>query len=277
MNAQAQDHQAQSPVFPVRRMDFDFSGLEKYWYDGEPGMTFFWSLMSALFPHGEQFFIDSVRNVRERITDPGQQKLVAAFMGQEAMHRKEHGAYNRYMTEHFGVDLETIERTNKEILTRFKMRLSPAEQLALTAAAEHFTAIMAKNFMNTERFFEEIKDERVRKMLFWHAIEESEHKAVAFDILKMIDGSYALRAGTMVRVTAMLLFAIGLLSVKLMREDGQISNWRAWRRYARSLWGREGFFTSMLGDYFDYFRPGFHPSDHDTRALEQKWKERLSL
>ncbi|MEW6777525.1 MAG: metal-dependent hydrolase [Bdellovibrionota bacterium] len=275
MNATA--HETKPAPFPVRRMDFDFSGLEKYWYDGQPGMTFFWSLMSALFPDGEQFFIDSVLNVRDRITDPAQQKILSAFIGQEAMHRKEHGAYNRYMTEHFGVDLESIERTNKRALARFKARTSPAEQLALTAAAEHFTAIMAKHFMKDDRFFADIRDERVRKMLYWHAIEESEHKAVVFDVLKSVDDSYRLRAGAMVWATAFLFSAIGILSVRLMRADGQLYNWKSWRHYARTLLGRKGFFTSMLGDYLDYYRPDFHPSDHDTRASERVWKERLSL
>ena len=117
----------------------------------------------------------------------------------------------------------------------------------------------------------------MRKLLFWHAVEESEHKAVAFDVLKEVDDSYLLRAGMMAFVTTMLLSCIALLSLRLMRQDGQARSWRAWGRYARTLLGRHGFFTRMIGDYLDYYRPGFHPGDHDTRALEASWKQRLAL
>lgn len=263
--------------FPVRHMDFEFDGLEKYWYDNEPGMTFFWSLLSAMFPDGEQFFIDSVRNVREQITDPQRQKDISAFIGQEAMHRKEHGTYNQYMADKYGIDLVTIEAENKRIIEWMQKKLSPAQQLALTSAAEHFTATMAKHFMGSDKFYSDIKDERMAKLLYWHAVEESEHKAVAFDVLKDVDDRYLLRAGMMAFVTTMLLSSIALLSVRLMRQDGQLRNWRAWARYGRALVGRKGFFTAMLGDYLDYYRPGFHPNDHDTRALEQNWKTRLAL
>ncbi|MFP5383591.1 MAG: metal-dependent hydrolase [Gammaproteobacteria bacterium] len=264
--------------FPVRRMDFDFEGVDKYWYAGEPGMTFFWSLLSAMFPDGEQFFIDSVRNVREQIVaDEQRKKDISAFIGQEAMHRKEHGAYNTYLSEKYGVDLASIEAMNKRSLELLQARLTPAQQLALTSAAEHFTATMAKHFMSDDTHFDAIADDRMRKLLFWHAVEESEHKAVAFDVLKEVDDSYLLRAGMMAFVTTMLLSTIALLSLRLMRQDGQAGNWRAWGRYAKALIGRRGFFTRMTGDYLDYYRPGFHPNDHDTRALEASWKQRLAL
>ncbi|MBE1188658.1 metal-dependent hydrolase, partial [Escherichia coli] len=92
-----------SPVranFPVRRMDFSFSETPKYWWDGQPFMTQFMNNLSSLFPYGEKFFVDSVRAVRDRLEDPQLKKDVSAFIGQEAMHSKEHAAYNEYAEEH---------------------------------------------------------------------------------------------------------------------------------------------------------------------------------
>ncbi|HCR1634363.1 metal-dependent hydrolase, partial [Pseudomonas aeruginosa] len=40
---------------------------------------------------------------------------------------------------------------------------------------------------------------------------------------------------------------------------------------------RKGFFTRLLLPYLDYYRPGFHPSDHDTAKLEKYWKDKLAF
>lgn len=34
----------------------------------------------------------------------------------------------------------------------------------------------------------------------------------------------------------------------------------------RFLWGKPGVLRKMIPEWFDYFRPGFHPWDHDNRA-----------
>lgn len=49
--------------------------------------------LSSLFPYGETFFVDSVRAVRDQISDPHLKKDISAFIGQEAMHAKEHAAH----------------------------------------------------------------------------------------------------------------------------------------------------------------------------------------
>ena len=112
--------------FPVRRMDFSFASTQKYWWSGDPFMTHFMNNLSSLFPYGEKFFVDSVRAVRDQVSDPQLQKDISAFIGQEAMHSKEHATYNDYAAEH-GIDLERLELRIKVLLewvTRFTTRVS---------------------------------------------------------------------------------------------------------------------------------------------------------
>src|SRR3546814_3208818 len=56
--------------------------------------------------------------------------------------------------------------------------------LGQTAAAEHMTALMAHGFFANGMFAH--ADPRVRAMYAWHAVEEIEHKAVAYDVLKKV-------------------------------------------------------------------------------------------
>src|SRR3546814_10655101 len=74
---------------------------------GDPVATAFYNSMSAIFPKGEAFFIDSVRAFR----DGAPPQLVAdinAFIRQEATHSREHVAFNRRVAD-AGYDISRLE------------------------------------------------------------------------------------------------------------------------------------------------------------------------
>lgn len=269
-----------SPVranFPVRRMDFSFSETPKYWWDGQPFMTQFMNNLSSLFPYGEKFFVDSVRAVRDRLEDPQLKKDVSAFIGQEAMHSKEHAAYNEYAEEH-GVDLECLELRIKVLLENVSKVTTRKHQLAITCALEHFTATMAAQLLKREDLTIQMQSPKMYKLWMWHAIEENEHKNVAYDVYQKVYGSYFTRVLVMMLTTLMFFGVIGWFQLDLLRKDGQLFNWRSWKHGLGTLFGlRKGFFTRLLLPYLDYYRPGFHPSDHDTAKLEKYWKDKLAF
>lgn len=263
--------------FPVRRMDFSFSETPKYWWDGQPFMTHFMNNLSSLFPYGEKFFVDSVRAVRERIQDPQLQKDVSAFIGQEAMHSKEHAAYNEYADEH-GIDLETLELRIKVLLESISKVTTKKHQLAITCALEHFTATMAEQLLKREDLSSQMKSDKMYKLWMWHAIEENEHKAVAYDVYQQVYGGYFTRTAVMLLTTVIFLSVIAGFQINLLRRDGQLFNWRSWKHgLGVLLHPRRGYFVALIRPWLDYFRPGFHPFDHDTKALETRWKQTLDF
>ncbi|AYC32646.1 metal-dependent hydrolase [Pseudomonas cavernae] len=266
-----------SASFPVRRMDFSFSDTKKYWWGDEPFMTHFMNNLSSLFPYGEKFFVDSVRAVRERITDPQLKKDISAFIGQEAMHSKEHATYNDYAAEH-GIDLEKLELRIKVLLEWVTKVFTKKQCLAATCALEHFTATMAEQLLKREDLTTQIDDPKMYQLWMWHAIEENEHKAVCYDAYQAIGGGYFIRTITMLLTTVIFLGVIGWFQLHLLRKDGQLFNWRAWKRGLTTLFSpRNGFFTKLIGPYLDYYRPGFHPYDHETKTLEKTWRQRLGF
>ena len=54
----------------------------------------------------------------------------------------------------------------------------------MTAALEHFTATLAEMILSDPEARDMFGDETVKNLFLWHALEEAEHKAVAFDVYK---------------------------------------------------------------------------------------------
>jgi predicted metal-dependent hydrolase len=259
----------------VRRPQFAFSeanDMPRYWWDNDPAKTLLLAALSASFPPGERFFIDSVRHYQDQITDPELKKAIKGFIGQEAHHSREHELMNGFLQER-GVDLARLEREILGFMNLMRKYLSPERQLAHTVAVEHFTALMAEEFLLKYDALEQM-DPRIAPIWAWHAIEESEHKAVAFDVYKAIGGSEFTRVTEMMIVSVLFPVFSAVHLVQLMKEDGQLGNMKSWLGAVNYMWGRPGVFRKLLPSYFKFYSPRFHPWDHDARDLVEKAKKK---
>jgi len=241
---------------------------ERWWLGGDPVATAFYDALSATFPLGERFFMDAVRRYRDEVP-PALNAQIGAFLSQEAMHTREHIVFNRQIADH-GFDVAAMEARTRAILD-FARTHDPLEQLGATIALEHFTAILAHALLADPRHMEGACDE-ARAMWRWHAIEELEHKAVAFDTFMVAARGFspgrrwALRISTMGIATWLLFDTVGRNMSRIFSADG-INRPRTWARLFGFLLGRPGILRQVSGEYLTYFRPGFHPWRRDDRAL----------
>ena len=129
---------------PPRRLDFEFDATtaKRYFYADDPFLSAFWITLSTLFPEGEDFFVQAVRHFRKDITDPTLKAQVAGFIGQEAMHSKEHEAWNE-LGQKFGYPTEKLDKTLGKLLGGVKKFTPKIFQLSATVSLEHYTAIIA--------------------------------------------------------------------------------------------------------------------------------------
>jgi predicted metal-dependent hydrolase len=262
---------------PTRRMSFEASLAtvpQHFAGDGNVLMSHLWASMSAVFPDGEDFFVRSVRHYRDRIDDPVLKRQVAGFIGQEAMHGREHRVFNDRLAE-LGYPVEAIATWSRRFI-QLRERLLPAQaNLALTVTLEHVTALLAEVILTDEETQRLLGHEAVRDVFFWHALEESEHKAVAFDVYRSIGGSERLRIWTMrlVRHGLLLGMVLQVLAAVALdpsaRERGRVR--RSWRGLRRSALFRKELWQALK----DFERPDFHPDDRDTSTLLEEWRERL--
>ena len=263
--------------FPVRRLGQDYADVDRYFYASQPIATLFALSGSFVFPDGEMFFVRSVRHFKDAITDPGLLADVRAFTGQEASHANEHRRANRVAERIFGIEVEkSITLTNFSLAMTERL-ISKRMQLAATAALEHFTGVIAATLLEDDHFAEEFTSPAIRKLVMWHAVEESEHRAVAFDTYQAAGGNYAERTVVMASATAILVAVFGQTFLGLLAQDGQLTNVRSWRHFLSGAARRDGLLRPVVRRYWSYYKPSFHPHDEDTSAVEERWRTELAL
>ncbi len=267
-----------SAQIPVRAMEFHdwVVGLPKYFAaDGDILLSHVLAVLSATFPEGEKFFVRSVAAVRDQLTDPQLLADVDGFIGQEEMHGREHSVLNERLAEH-GYPTRGVDSYVRGLYWVRERIQSKKVNLAFTAALEHYTATLAELVLTNELAREEIGRSTARDILTWHALEESEHKAVAFDVYKSVGGGEIMRIVVMILTDLLFLFETSVMAVISIAKDREAR--RHPMKLARSL-ARvpKSPFISMeaLRMLAQYHRPGFHPNDRDTRQLIADWRRTL--
>ena len=268
-------------ILPIRRnLKFNLNPAKALtWHQDGLNVSQFLNTMSLFFPVGERFFIDSVRKYRDQITDPDLQKAVTAFIGQEAMHGREHDEYNNFVAD-AGVPLHAQEAVVEKLLKTVQDYTPDAFQLAATVALEHLTAILGGGLLDLPEIMEG-SDEGYKAIWNWHALEETEHKAVAFDVYTTVIGddsnvgAYALRTTSQVAATGIFFALMIPFYVHNVRIRGGLFDLKGWRAVAKHTWGRKGIFRNITKPWFDWFKPGFHPWDHDNREQLENFEALL--
>lgn len=237
---------------------------------GDPVASAWFLALSASFPRGEAMFIEAVKAHRDG-TPPRLAAEIREFIRQEVNHTREHVAFNRVATD-AGYDMSNIQQ-RVNALTDDALQAPPVVTLAITIALEHFTAIIAHLFLTDEESLlsEGMGDPDLWR---WHAAEEIEHKGVAFDTWQHATRNWKPRKRYIMRCMVMLQVTYRFLrnrmrdALELMEQDG-VSGWKArWKLFAY-LVGKPGMLRRIFPSWLSYFRPGFHPWDHDNRALIQ--------
>ncbi len=246
--------------------------LGRDWFDKHAFKTAWFNAMSITFPLGEKFFIDSVRHFAGDITDPKLKQEIRRFCGQEGFHRREHQRYNQSLCSQRGYDLDYLEgRIEKNIKLSNKL-LSPLQRLALTAAFEHITAVMAEWSLGADNAMSGQTEPAMQELWDWHAAEEMEHKSVAFDVFIAVGGDEKMRKKALRQATfALMVDVLGGL-VHMLRRDGKLWNVRLWADGWQFLFARKGMLRQMWPAYKEYFHDGFHPWQRDTHYLLENWQ-----
>ena len=254
----------------VRRLLIDMeTPIERHWCNGGPFRTALFNALSMSFPVGEQFFIDSVRNGFRALPPEQQDRFraeVQGFVGQEATHRRLHSLYNAHLAQQ-GLVNDWALRAQRRL--KLLDGTDPRHSVAITAANEHFTAILADWILhNADQMG--TQDPRLVTLWMWHSAEESEHKSTAFDLYQALDGSHAWRITWFRRVTMIFLGDTLRQTLNNVRRDGTLWQWRTWTDAASFLFGRRGLIRQTWRPWRDYLRRDFHPSQQDA-SESRRW------
>ena len=274
MNALVQYH-----VAPIVRsnLDFKLADVPRYWFAGDPFLTRMFDALSLTFPDGERYFIQSVRLFRDQIQDPDLKQRVADFIRQEAQHGIAHDKMNQVMKDQGMPVDQFIQRLNKVFKFELKYR-SPQYNIAMTAAAEHLTALMAETFYGEKDTLQDAHP-YVRALFAWHAIEEMEHRDVAFDVMQQVGNVHEVTRKMALVLTTGLMFGFTLYRANVMLKCDGFNRTQRLKMNVRGLqwlFGKQGKLRKMQSQYRDWFKPDFHPSQHPIIAQYDVWLDTLA-
>jgi predicted metal-dependent hydrolase len=255
---------------PVRKLNIDLStGFPRHWLGGDAFRTQLFNAMSMSFPIGEQFFIDSVRAAMPHIQDPVLLQQIRGFIGQEATHRHLHGQFNEQL---FRQGLRYVMEPWVQARIRGSRRVSLRSNLCVTMAYEHFTAILSDVVLGSAHM--EDAAEPLRTLWEWHAVEETEHKSVAFDAYQALGGGYWLRVSWYAYVWLLFLTDTLVQTTHNLYRDGSLFKLSTGWNMLKYLFGRRGLVWSFMPQALSYFRPRFTPWERDNGELALRWLDK---
>lgn len=267
-----------------RTPSLPFAGVSRRWFAGSAAATQVANGVNLLFPAGERFFVRSVKHYLDQLDDPELVAEVRGFFGQEGRHAQAHERFFETMREH-GYDVDAILEPYEALAYGvIEKHTSPALRLSVTVALEHFTAILAQDALEGGALAG--VHPVVKQLLEWHSLEELEHKAVAFDVLRAVNPSYALRVAG-IALGSLVLGGFWLqATAKLLAQDGMtLGDCRrelaALRREADRTGDRSTAAKPIVSRVFmkgiaEYLRPSFHPNDKDHRRVFEETLARLT-
>lgn len=257
-----------SERIPVRHPRIDLTGgFAPQWLGGDAFRTQVFNALSMSFPIGEKYFIETVREAMPALSDPALLEDMRGFMGQEAVHSGIHRQFNAVLAAQGMVNVV-------EPLAGWRVRhsrwLSLRSRLAIVMAYEHFTAVFGDAVLRDKGWLEGAS-EPMRLLWTWHALEESEHRAVAFDTYRALGGGSLRRVGWFLYVSLLLGVDTTVQTLLNLRATGTLARLATWRDAAAFLLGRRGVLLHTAPHWFAYLRPGFHPRQNDTDELARRW------
>jgi predicted metal-dependent hydrolase len=269
------------PDLVIRPRNIFFARGQKatrWWKDGDPVATAFYNSLSLVFPAGEAFFIDSVKHFRDQVSET-QAASIDDFIRQEAVHSREHSHLNRQVVD-AGYDVSSFEADMAAGHAQAQKNL-PVINLAVTVALEHFTAVIAHTVLKDDRHFEGVSTESAR-LWKWHALEEIEHKAVAYDTFLAATKSlssfkrWKFRCLVMLGVTSQFVPERFRFMGRLFKQD-RINTPKTWFKACWYLLGYPGLLRQIIPGWLAFFKPNFHPWQIDDRELISRHEARLAL
>jgi uncharacterized protein len=260
----------------TRRPHFEYGERlsQRHFVRGDLLSSHLFAVMSTLIPEGERFVVDAVKRYRTDIDDPALSKQANAFVGQESMHQREHERLNEVLRR-MGYPTRFIDLIGRP-WAAVGRRLPRPTQLALTAAIEHWTAVLSEQALDqrlAEPDLEPLGDEEVQAFITWHFIEEIEHKSVAFDVMQSLGTTEEQRIDAMKLLIRLIAPLLAVSMVVSLAADPAAWNprnlWRSlqWTRANHTI-GQQGFMDAIR----EWDREGFHPDQRDHEALVAYWQ-----
>ncbi|HVK98800.1 MAG TPA: metal-dependent hydrolase [Dongiaceae bacterium] len=260
-----------------RRPKFAFTEeMRRRWCKNTIFYTMLLNAYTIMFPAIERFTVTCLRQELDGITDPVLKARVQAMIAQEAMHGKRHDESLAALKQHH-VDYDYMYRFSEFVMSLWIPlhknlgRLFRGQLLVgIIAAGEHWTTLISRWNLRSNAF--RYEQSPLAKLFLWHAVEEVEHKSVAFDLLEYKGGGYFIRIFTFI-LTTFIFFFLNFTILIFLTGQLRLQEVLHPRFYVEILmycffW--QATVPLTLWGMIEYCLPYFHPDKHnDEPALAE--------
>lgn len=256
-----------------RRLHFHFpQPIPKYWHGGSDIKTYHFNALAVFLPTLERLVVLSLKKSARQVSDTALKAQVASLIAQEAIHGSQFNlCCQQLVYENYQIDAKQYSMRFFRLLAGFFNKISNTFHCSLSASGEHFTMIAAEIFLSDPKWFKNV-DSIYSAIWRWHCIEEIEHKSVAFDVYKTLNGSYFIRILGMILMTGV----FSILYIKpiwhMMKQDNKHKDYKFYLRAFQYYWGKGGLCRAFFKPYIDYFKPHYHPTLRQNEHLIDEWK-----
>ena len=219
--------------------------------------------VSIIIPIGERFFLSNIADYSNSLDLSDEQNEAARiFMIQESAHSRHHLAYNRKLCEARGYNLDKLVFAVKFNLDEVHRHESVKYRLALTAASEHLTCVIAEMILRSPEWLDTISDS-FKSLLRWHSIEEVDHRAYAYDLYFEHYPDVEYLHETMHDFGPRMLRFFEDIACKMVALDGynakEFKQWMFNSKFMTAPDGPLNYFIKAMQCFFD---DGFHPEKY---------------
>ena len=259
----------------VRRVPFSYEARtpkEKagQWNAASPEFSHIVNSGSLAMPYLEPYLIKTMRQARDKITDPQLQKELDFYVAQEATHFRQHKKFNDTLSDAGYAAVREIEARVDRDYKKLGEKKSLRFNLAYAEGFESMALAIGHMLIDDREHLFGDSDPAIASLILWHFVEEIEHKNVTFDVFKHLHGSYFWRMVGLVYATGHIFWRMGQGYRDLLREDGLWGNLKSRWRMARLL-GR--IMKNILPKWFRIWRPSYHPSQVPDPEWGLAWAE----
>lgn len=184
-------------AMPVRRMNFEFTeDMDLVFIEDDPRLSYFFLGSWMMLPYLEPYLIRTIQVAMEQVSDPALREDMKRFCAQEGQHYRQHARANEIIRKRHpaGPRLAELEREVDALLKQWSADKPLKFNLAYAEGFESMTSAGARTQMEVGMF--DYMREPIRGLMFWHIMEEVEHRTVCFDAYEHCVGDYFYRLTT---------------------------------------------------------------------------------
>ena len=261
----------------VRRMAFEFpADMDPVVVPGQPEESFFLIGLSLLLPYLEPYLIRTMKEAKRHVTDSDLMADLQNFSAQEGQHYREHIRFNEAIRLSGYPELEQMEKELEADYQRFSDTKSLRFNLGYAEGFEALTTATARLMLEKGQLR---LDTPCGDLLAWHAMEELEHRTVAFDVYDHVCGDYVRRLAIglyaqfhMGRFVTRVARYMVRASPEIMERHGGAEGARARRKMAAA--GQRELLSMVLRTYLPSYTPHDIPFSDRMRDLQERYDAR---